>query len=225
MLLNKLHHLLTAQMNLKASLIRISCALIVIIKVTLKRTVGRRKQIKRKRLNLLLYLLMTRKPSFSNLRVFGCITFVHVPDKKRQNLDDKSHKCILVGYSESSKAYRLWDPSQRKIVISRDVLFDESNEGIVPIVNADAKGKEVNDETDEKSEKSEEIFADVPSSSSSLKPLPKWYTQTIKDSKVENIDTSIGVQTQSKVNFALMSNVLNTNEPESFAEDKDASHW
>eukprot|EP01018_Ginkgo_biloba_P026801 Gb_21427 [translate_table: standard] len=142
-------HLLTAQMNLKASLRRISCALFVIRKVTLKRVVGRRKQIKRKRLKLLLYLLMTRKPSVSNLQVFGCTTFVHVPDKKRQKLDDKSHKCILVRYSESSKAYRLWDPSQRKIAISRDVLFDESNEGIVPIVNADAKGKEVKDETDE----------------------------------------------------------------------------
>eukprot|EP01018_Ginkgo_biloba_P001183 Gb_13954 [translate_table: standard] len=135
---------------------------------------------------------------------------------------DKSHKCILVKYSESSKAYRLWDPSRRKIVISRDVLFDEYDEGIVPIVNVDAKGKEVKDETDEKSE---EISVDVPSSSSSLKPLPKWYTQTIKDSKVENIDTSVGVQTRSKVNFALMSNVLNTDEPESFAEAKDASHW
>eukprot|EP01018_Ginkgo_biloba_P019295 Gb_18146 [translate_table: standard] len=198
MLLNKIHHLLTA--NLKASLIRISCALIVIRKVTLKRTVGRRKRIKRKRLKLLLYLLMTRKPSISNLRVFGCTAFVHVLDKKRQKLDDKSHKCILVRYSESSKAYRLWDPSQRKIVLSRDVLFDESNEGIVPIVNVDAKGKEVKDETDEKSEK---ISVDVPSSSSSLNPLPKWYTQTIKDSKVENIDTSVGVQTRSKVNFAL----------------------
>eukprot|EP01018_Ginkgo_biloba_P012739 Gb_04588 [translate_table: standard] len=155
MLLNKLHHLLTTQMNLKARLIRISCALIVIRKVTLKRTVGRRKRIKRKHLKLLLYLLMMRKPSISNLQVFGCTAFVHGPDKKRQKLDDKSHKCILVGYSESSKAYRIWDPSQRKIVISRDVLFDESDEGIVPIVNADAKGKEVKDETDEKSEKRE----------------------------------------------------------------------
>eukprot|EP01018_Ginkgo_biloba_P039467 Gb_17388 [translate_table: standard] len=110
-------------------------------KVTLKRTVGRRKWIKRKRLKLVLYLLMTRKPFVSNLRVFGCTAFVHVPDEKRQKLDDKSHKCILVGYSESSKAYRLWDPSQRKIVISRDVLFDEFDEGIVPIVNFDAKAK------------------------------------------------------------------------------------
>ena len=34
---------------------------------------------------------------------------------------------ISVGYDYSVKAYRLWDPTSRKIVISRDVTFDESS--------------------------------------------------------------------------------------------------
>jgi hypothetical protein len=34
-------------------------------------------------------------------------------------------KGILVGYNESSKAYKIYVPSQRKIVVSRDVKVDE----------------------------------------------------------------------------------------------------
>ena len=32
----------------------------------------------------------------------------------------------MVGYSESSKAYRLYDPDKNEILIRRDVIFDES---------------------------------------------------------------------------------------------------
>ncbi|XP_034674326.1 uncharacterized protein LOC117905532 [Vitis riparia] len=56
---------------------------------------------------------------------FGCISHVHVPDSKRTKLDDKSFSCVLLGVSEESKAYRLYDPISQKIIISRDVVFEE----------------------------------------------------------------------------------------------------
>lgn len=31
----------------------------------------------------------------------------------------------MVGYCEASKAYRIWNSKTRKIIISRDVIFDE----------------------------------------------------------------------------------------------------
>lgn len=65
------------------------------------------------------------KPSVEFFRVFGCLAHMHVPDSKRIKLDDKSMKCILLGVSEESKAYRLFDPVSKKIVISRDVIFEE----------------------------------------------------------------------------------------------------
>ena len=40
------------------------------------------------------------KPDVSNLKVFGCIAYVHVPSAKRTKLDMKSTKCIFMGYSE-----------------------------------------------------------------------------------------------------------------------------
>ncbi|KAL0558905.1 hypothetical protein IC582_003491 [Cucumis melo] len=45
------------------------------------------------------------KPSVSHLRVFGSIAYSHIPNQLRGKLDDKSEKCIMVGYSENSKAY------------------------------------------------------------------------------------------------------------------------
>ena len=66
-----------------------------------------------------------RRPSVEHFRVFGCISHVHVPDNKRVKLDAKSLKCIFLGVSEESKAYRPFDPISRKIIISRDVVFEE----------------------------------------------------------------------------------------------------
>ena len=32
---------------------------------------------------------------------------------------------VLLGYEEGTKAYRLYDPHGGKVVVSRDVVFDE----------------------------------------------------------------------------------------------------
>jgi hypothetical protein len=65
------------------------------------------------------------KPSIVYFRVFGCISHVHVPDSKRAKLDDKSLACVLLGVSEESKAYRLYDPASQKIIVNRHVVFEE----------------------------------------------------------------------------------------------------
>jgi hypothetical protein len=65
------------------------------------------------------------KPDVEYFRVFDSIAHVHVPEQKRTKLDDRSHKCILLGVSDESKAYRLYDPVTKKIIISRDVIFEE----------------------------------------------------------------------------------------------------
>lgn len=44
------------------------------------------------------------KPKVDYFRVFGSIAHVHVPVQRRIKLDDRSHKCILLGVSEESKA-------------------------------------------------------------------------------------------------------------------------
>lgn len=68
------------------------------------------------------------KPSVEHFRVWGCIVHVHIPDQKRSKLDDKSTPCVLLGYSEESKAYRLYNPKTKKMMTSRDVVFEETKE-------------------------------------------------------------------------------------------------
>lgn len=66
-----------------------------------------------------------KKPTVSHLRVFGCTAFFHIPKQRRKKLDSKAEKAILVGYSETSKAYRLMNKNH-ELVLSRDVTFFEN---------------------------------------------------------------------------------------------------
>ena len=66
------------------------------------------------------------KPDVSNLRVWGCNAYMHVPDQKRKKLDRKSTKCIFVGYPEGKKGYKLFELSTGKMRSSRDVIFVEN---------------------------------------------------------------------------------------------------
>jgi hypothetical protein len=66
-----------------------------------------------------------KKLDVSHLKVFGCITYVHVPDEKRSKLYPKAEKCIFIGYSLEQKTYRCFNPSTQKLQVSRDVVFDE----------------------------------------------------------------------------------------------------
>lgn len=71
--------------------------------------------------------------SISHLRVFGCVAYAHFPKEQRGKLDEKSEKCIFIGYSEQLKAYKLYNHVTKKTLISKDVMFkkNESWNGIV----------------------------------------------------------------------------------------------
>ena len=50
---------------------------------------------------------------------------MHVPREKRLKLEPSGKKGIFVGYSESSKAYKVYFHDFRQIETSRDVTFDD----------------------------------------------------------------------------------------------------
>lgn len=94
-----------------------------------------------------------RKPSVNHLKVFGCICYAHVPKELRHKLDEVSEKCIFVGYSTQSKGYRLYNLKTNKLVISRDVLFDEK-------ASWDWKGKTIQNQVSPIYEESESQQSD-----------------------------------------------------------------
>ena len=69
------------------------------------------------------------KKPVKHLRIFGCKAYSHVPKKFRQKLGNRAVKCIFLGYSTCSKAYRLWSMDKRSLLICRNVIFDESSFG------------------------------------------------------------------------------------------------
>ena len=40
------------------------------------------------------------KLAIDHFRIFGCITYAHIPDEKRKKLDDKGVKCVFLRVSE-----------------------------------------------------------------------------------------------------------------------------
>jgi hypothetical protein len=70
----------------------------------------------------------SRRPDVEHIRIFGCSTFSHVPSERRTKLDPTAQQGILVGYSEVSKAYRIYIPPLRKVQVSRDVRFEEDKD-------------------------------------------------------------------------------------------------
>jgi hypothetical protein len=65
------------------------------------------------------------KPKVGNLRIFGCPMYIHVPKEKRTKMEPSGKKGVFVGYSENSKAYKIYVPGQRQIEVRRDVTFHE----------------------------------------------------------------------------------------------------
>ena len=57
------------------------------------------------------------------LRVFDCPTYYHVKEDK---LDPRARKCVFIGFKEGVKCYKIWDPKDKKFILSRYVTFDEA---------------------------------------------------------------------------------------------------
>ena len=62
-------------------------------------------------------------PSLNDLKVFGCVGYAH---QNKGKLKVRAAKCMFVGFTEGIKGFKLWHPTNKRFIISRDVLFRES---------------------------------------------------------------------------------------------------
>ena len=68
------------------------------------------------------HLWTGKAPKLAHLKPFGCIGYVHI---KQGKLEPRAMKAVFLGYPKGVKGYRLWLIDERKVVISRDVTFNE----------------------------------------------------------------------------------------------------
>ncbi|KAF2293012.1 hypothetical protein GH714_006296 [Hevea brasiliensis] len=47
--------------------------------------------------------------------------------RERHKLEEKSIKCIFIGYCSQTKAYRVYNPATGKVIISRNTVFNEED--------------------------------------------------------------------------------------------------
>ncbi|XP_076923075.1 uncharacterized protein LOC143585090 [Bidens hawaiensis] len=67
-----------------------------------------------------------KRPDLKHLRIFGCVGHVKVTNPGLKKLDDRSMPMVYLGVEEGTKAYRMYDAINKKIVVHRDVKFKEA---------------------------------------------------------------------------------------------------
>ena len=52
----------------------------------------------------------------SHLRVFGCLSFVHIPSNNQDKLNKRANEGLMMGYDNSTKGYKVFITSQNTVV-------------------------------------------------------------------------------------------------------------
>jgi len=147
----------------------------------------------------------------SHMRRFGSDAFAHVPKEHRKKWDSKSNK---LSYQGESTNYRLFDLLTNKIIIARDVVFNEASDNRSDIES---------DKTSIKITTPNEVISE---SSEKVQPLP---LKSVNPEQSENDDTynlrnrwSIKAPERYEASIAIF------NKPTTFIEattGENASQW
>ena len=85
-----------------------------------------------------------RKVNYSRFRTFGCNAYLFVPKEKRKNkVAERSKKYVFVGYDWNG--YRLLDEETEKVMIGRDVRFEENSVSLIDVYDDDYDGLKPDD--------------------------------------------------------------------------------
>lgn len=81
-------------------------------------------------------------PTLEHLHTFGCKAYVHIPIEIRPSgskLQARAIEGIFVGYTNSSKVFRIYIPSKRTIQVTRQVYFPVIKSGEVSLESITSK--------------------------------------------------------------------------------------
>nr|GFB71916.1 retrovirus-related Pol polyprotein from transposon TNT 1-94 [Tanacetum cinerariifolium] len=71
------------------------------------------------------HIINDRKPSVKFFHIFGSVCYIVRDGENLEKMKEKGNECIFVGYSNQSRAYRVFNKRNRVIMESIHVNFDE----------------------------------------------------------------------------------------------------
>ena len=88
-------------------------------------------------------IYFSRKPNVSYFKVFSCKCFILNTKDNLGKFNAKSYEAIFIGYSNTSKAYRVFNKSSLIIEESIHVKFEESNMFVENVVEIDSLNEDM----------------------------------------------------------------------------------
>jgi hypothetical protein len=83
-----------------------------------------------------------KKPTMHHLQVFGCVTYMKIMRPHLTKLDDRGLETIFIRYEPGSKTYQLYNSTDGRVHVSRDIIFDENTFWSWDGYNTDEQGGE-----------------------------------------------------------------------------------
>ena len=93
-------------------------------------------------------LLFKAQPNYLKLKIFGCLCFPWLRPYQNHKLQNRSTKCVFLGYSLTQSAYLCYDTISSRLYVSRHVRFVEDTFPFPSLTkNSSLPTAEVNDWT------------------------------------------------------------------------------
>ncbi|WP_274923145.1 hypothetical protein, partial [Streptomyces clavifer] len=160
-------------------------------------------------------LYFERKPNLGYLKVFGSKCYILRDREQLEKFEPKSDEGIFLGYSERSKAYRVFNQRTMTIMESAHVVIDDVNQ----------VGRILQDDDEAEIGNEQPISKDTNDIIPSKAVVP---TKLMKNHTLDNIigDISSGVMTQKYVqNLCAHYSFVSQIEPKNFSEAESKSEW
>ncbi|KAJ9566378.1 hypothetical protein OSB04_002344 [Centaurea solstitialis] len=71
-------------------------------------------------------IIFQQRPDYEHMKVFGCLAYFRSNETKGDKFEAKGRPGVFLGYPQGTKGYKIFDIENKKIIVSRDVRFQEN---------------------------------------------------------------------------------------------------